>query len=87
MAEEPAKLAGCDSHKGRIAPGYDADLAIFEQDAEFVVVPERLYQRHPVSPYQGEKLLGIVKATYLRGKQVFHENTFPGPPIGREYPR
>jgi allantoinase len=87
MAEEPAKLAGCDSHKGRIAPGYDADLAIFEQDAEFVVGPERLYQRHPVSPYCGEKLLGIVKATYLRGKQVFHENTFPGPPIGREYSR
>jgi allantoinase len=87
MAEEPAKLAGCDPHKGRIAPGFDADLAIFEQDTEFVVVPERLHQRHPVSPYQDEKLFGVVKATYLRGKQVFCENTFPGPPIGREYPR
>lgn len=85
MAVGPAKLAGCDSRKGRIAPGYDADFVVFDSENEFVVGPNRLYYRHPLSPYLGEKLRGVVKATYLRGKLVFEEGRFPGKPIGREY--
>ncbi len=85
MAEGPARLAGCDARKGRIAAGYDADLVIFEPEAEFVVTPDRLHYRHAVSPYMGERLRGVVKATYLRGKPVFAEGKFSGDPIGREY--
>jgi allantoinase len=50
-----------------------------------VVREDRLYYRHPVSPYLGEKLRGVVKATYLRGNLVFKNGEFPGEPIGREY--
>jgi allantoinase len=85
MAEGPASLAGCDDRKGRIAAGYDADFCIFEPEAEFVVTKERLHQRHPLSPYVGEKLRGVVKATYLRGKPVFVDGNFPGEPVGQEY--
>jgi allantoinase len=85
MAEEPARLAGCDSRKGRLAAGFDADFAIFDPKAEFVVSQDRLYYRHPVSPYLGENLHGVVKATYLRGCLVFSEGTFVGSPIGREF--
>ncbi len=85
MAEGPAELAGCGSRKGGIAAGCDADLVVFEPEAEFTVAPERLHYRHAVSAYMGEKLRGVVKATYLRGKQVFAEGAFPGDPIGREY--
>ena len=67
MSQEPARLAGCHARKGRIAEGCDADLVIFEPEAEFVVTENRLHYRHPVSPYLGEKLRGVVKATYLRG--------------------
>jgi allantoinase len=84
LAEGPARLAGCQARKGRIAAGYDADFAVFDPDAEFVVTPDRLHQRHPVSPYMGEKLRGVVRATYLRGEAVFVEGKFPGEPIGRE---
>jgi allantoinase len=84
MAESPARLAGCDSRKGRIAEGYDADLVIFEPDEQFVVSEERLHYRHPVSPYLGEKLHGVVKATYLRGQLVFSDGQFPGQARGRE---
>ena len=52
---------------------------------EFVVTEERLHYRHPVSPYLGETLRGVVKATYLRGKPVFVDGEFPGQPVGREY--
>lgn len=85
MAAGPARLAGCDTRKGRIAAGYDADLVIFEPGREFVVTEDRLHYRHAVSPYLGETLRGVVKATYLRGNPVFSEGTFPGEATGREY--
>ena len=78
-------LAGCETRKGRIAAGYDADFVVFDADREFVVTDEKLYYRHPVSPYLGETLRGVVKATYLRGDPVFSEGEFPGKPAGREY--
>jgi len=84
MAEGPAKLAGCGGRKGRIAAGYDADLVVFDPADEFTVAQERLHHRHAVSPYLGEKLRGVVKATYLRGAAVFEEGRFPREAAGRE---
>src|SRR5580658_3649518 len=85
MAEEPARLAGCDTRKGRIAAGYDADFMVFDFEREFTVTECQLYYRHRVSPYLGETLRGVVEATYLRGSPVFAEGEFPGEPGGREY--
>jgi allantoinase len=84
MCEEPARLAGCSARKGRIAEGFDADFVIFEPEAEFVVTKDRLHYRHPVSPYLGETLHGVVKATYLRGQCVFTDGQFCGGARGRE---
>lgn len=84
MAEGPAKIAGCQTKKGRIAAGFDADFVIFDPESEFVVSENRLHYRYPVSPYLGERLRGAVKATYLRGSLVFKDGAFPGDPAGRE---
>jgi allantoinase len=85
MASAPASLAGCQTRKGRLAPGYDADFVVFDPENEFIVSENRLHYRHPVSPYLGEKLRGVVKATYLRGNLVFSGGGFPGEPAGVEY--
>ncbi|MGB0006213.1 MAG: allantoinase AllB [Candidatus Sulfotelmatobacter sp.] len=85
MSAEPARLAGCDTRKGRIAPGYDADLVVFDSECEFTVNDDRLHYRYPVSAYLGETLRGAVRATYLRGTPVFTDGTFPGQPAGREF--
>jgi len=69
MAERPAALAGL-AGKGRIAPGADADFAVFAPDETFRVDPERLQHRHPVTPYAGRRLAGVVRSTWLRGRQV-----------------
>jgi len=87
MSESPAKLAGCHTRKGRLAPGYDADFVVFDPEGEFVVSEDRLHYRHTVSPYLGEKLRGVVKATYLRGSKVFSDGQFPGDPTGVEHRR
>lgn len=86
MAEAPAKLVGCQLQKGKIAAGYDADVVVFDEAADFVVKRERLHHRHSFSPYLGEKLKGEVKATYVRGRLVFADNAFDGKPEGRELP-
>jgi allantoinase len=49
------------------------------------VTPERLHYRYPLSPYLGETLRGVVKATYLRGRAVFTEGDFVGESSGREW--
>jgi allantoinase len=85
MSEGPAKLAGCHQRKGRIAPGCDADFVVFDTEDKFAVTQEQLHYRHPLSPYIEERLRGMVKATYLRGKQLFSEGRFHGEPVGREY--
>jgi allantoinase len=69
MAEGPAKLAGL-RRKGRIAVGCDADFAVFAPDDDFVVDPARLHHRHPVTPYAGRRLTGMVRSTWLRGEEV-----------------
>jgi len=67
MAAGPATLAGV-PRKGVIAPGYDADLVAFDDTASFTVDPARLRHRHPVTPYAGRALTGVVRRTWLRGR-------------------
>jgi allantoinase len=84
MGEGPARLAGCETRKGRLAKGFDADFVVFEPETEFIATEDHLHYRHRVSPYLGEKLRGAVKATYLRGDCIFSDDGFPGEPKGRE---
>jgi allantoinase len=74
MAEHPADLVGLPT-KGRIAVGADADLCVFAPDAEFTVVAGELHHRNPVSAYDGARLTGTVRATWLRGVRTTAEPT------------
>jgi allantoinase len=66
MAARPAEIAGL-AAKGRIAPGCDADLVAFAPEESFAVDPGRLQHRHPLTPYTGRRLHGVVRRTWLRG--------------------
>jgi allantoinase len=82
MSEAPARLVGLEGRKGRIAPGYDADLVLWDPDAEQIVEPRMLLHRHPITPYLGRRLAGVVEATYVRGELAYDRRAgaVPKPP-------
>ena len=78
MSTAPADLVGLRA-KGRLAVGADADLCVLAPDERFVVDPAALHHRNPVTPYAGRRLSGVVRSTWLRGREV----DLAGPPAGR----
>ncbi len=82
MSAGPAAIAGL-ATKGAIAPGFDADLVVFDPDARWTVDAKRLHHRHPVSPYHGREVRGAVRATYLRGRRIASDDRVEGPAQGR----
>jgi len=71
MSSAPARLAGLEDRKGAIVPGCDADLVLFDPNAQQTVEAGRLLHRHPVTPYLGARLRGTVEATYVRGTLAY----------------
>jgi allantoinase len=81
MCEGPATIAGIE--KGKIAAGYDADLVVWSPEESFRLTPEIIQHRHKITPYAGEQLRGVVRATYVRGRKVWQDGRAIGSPSGR----
>jgi allantoinase len=82
MCAAPARLVGLAEKKGSIAPGRDADLVLFDPDAEERVDVATIQHRHKLTPYAGRTLAGRVRATYLRGQRVYDGSAFAPAPSG-----
>ncbi|WP_411104372.1 allantoinase AllB [Streptomyces sp. cmx-4-9] len=80
MSTAPAALAGL-AQKGAIEPGRDADFAVLAPEETFTVDPAELHHRNRITAYAGKTLHGVVKSTWLRGRQIADHGT-PTEPTG-----
>jgi allantoinase len=84
MSSAPAALAGIDNQAGALAVGREANFIVFDPEAKRTITTDALHYRHAISPYLGETLRGVVKATYLRGEPVYRDGSFSATPSGHE---
>lgn len=76
MSERTAQFAALGDRKGKLAAGYDADIVIWDPDADFTVRPELIHHRHKLTPYDGMQLKGRVESVFVRGNKVFGNGEF-----------
>jgi len=66
----PAMIFGL-ARKGRIAPGYDADLVLVDPDVRWTINEEKLHTKCRWSPYAGSRVKGKVERVYMRGRLAY----------------
>jgi dihydroorotase len=82
-AAAPARILGLE-HKGELAVGADADIALVDAGARTVVDERRLHSKAGWSPFHGRSLAGRIVATLLRGVVVARDGEIVGEhPSGR----
>jgi allantoinase len=78
-----AAQVGLARQKGDLAVGFDADVCVFDDQAEWEVGLSTMLFRNKCSPYQGKTMRGQVKETWLRGQRVFAQGGENGGFVGK----
>jgi len=68
----PARIAGLYPRKGTLVPGSDADLALYDLEAEWTVdARSQQFSKNPWSPFDGRRVRARVMRTLVRGETVY----------------
>ena len=70
VAKNPANRFGMGARKGNIAIGFDADLALFDPNKQWVIDPDESFSVQTYTPFEGIQVTGKVQTTFLRGRKV-----------------
>jgi dihydropyrimidinase len=73
----PAELFGL-SRKGRLRPGCDADIVLFDPQREVTLSVDTLHSALPFSSYEGVVLHGFPVTTLSRGEVIVANGAFVG---------
>lgn len=69
MSANPARILSV--NKGLLQAGYDADLTLVDPDEEWTVDSRLFCSKGKVSPFDGQTLIGKVKALFIDGRKVY----------------
>jgi dihydroorotase (multifunctional complex type) len=81
-AEAPALWYGLD-RKGKVSPGYDADLVIVDPTRVRTLTDDAVISKAGWTPFAGRQVRGGVKTVLLRGTVVAEDGRPEGSPSGR----
>ena len=70
-------------NKGAIAVGYDADIALVDPNASYVVKAEESLSTQEYTPFEGFEINAKVTDTFLRGSRIFGDGNVIGNPTGQ----
>ena len=87
VSTAPAKLFGLYPRKGTIAVGSDADIVIFDPNAEQVISVKTHHMRVDYSMFEGMRVKGVTKTVLSRGRVIIENGTFTGRPGAGEFLR
>jgi len=76
----PAKIFGMFPKKGTIAPGSDADIVVFNPDAEQVISAKTHHMNVDYNCYEGRKVKGVSEIVLSRGEVLVENGAFHGRP-------
>ncbi|MDX3237567.1 dihydropyrimidinase [Streptomyces sp. ME03-5709C] len=74
----PARMFGLYPRKGTIAPGADADIVVYDPDAEQVVSAATHHMNVDYSAYEGKRITGRVETVLSRGELVIDGREYVG---------
>jgi dihydropyrimidinase len=78
VSTAPAKLFGLYPRKGAVAIGSDADLVLFDPNAETVISAATHHMRVDYSMFEGIRVKGVPRAVLVRGEAVVEGGKFVG---------
>ncbi len=73
----PAQLHGMPK-KGHLAPGYDADVVLFDPEKKLTYTAEALHSNIEYTPYQGITVTGVPVTTISRGEVIMQDGVYTG---------
>ena len=71
VSKAPATFFGIEARKGRVAAGFDADLAVIDEDSTWTVRAGELHNLNCYTPFDGRTFAGRVATTFVRGVPVY----------------
>jgi dihydropyrimidinase len=78
VATAPAKMFGLYPRKGTIAPGFDADIVIFDPDHQRTLSAKDHHMNVDYSCYEGVKVWGLPEVVMQRGKVLVENGEWHG---------
>ena len=87
LAENPAKLYGAYPRKGVLQAGSDADIVVYDPEADMTITAENQHSAAGYTPFEGFRTHGSIAQVWLRGQLAVEHGELRIGAVGEYIPR